>query len=283
MQEEGIVDAVWSDDGDTLMFGCSTLIRWHHDKTGKKIDTMIRVHEARDIIEKHKLDKAGLILFAMLSGGGYDVHGVRHCGPTTAIKAVKYGTLATQLYEALEADLWAWKMALLYFFRQPGIRSVEVPDDFPRFKHLENYREPRVSTVTELHNLNGLRKGWGRPVDQTKLRRFMRDYFNIWTRGFLKHITPVLLVRTSLATQPGELASNSRFELLPKQRKAKDDESVIERRVTYLPLPTATIVPTDEGLEDWEIFKGKDGSTYDPKERLQSSSILHFLTCLVGI
>jgi len=105
----------------------------------------------------------------------------------------------------------------------------------------------------------------------------MRDYFNIWTRGFLKHITPVLLVRSSLATQPGELASNSRFEILPKQRKAKDDESVIERRVTYLPLPTTTIVPTDEGFEDWEIFKGKDGSKYDPKERLDCEILVCFL------
>ena len=52
LQRAGLVDAVWSDDGDTLMFGCSLLIRdLYEDKSGKstKNDTHIRVYRASQI------------------------------------------------------------------------------------------------------------------------------------------------------------------------------------------------------------------------------------------
>ncbi|GME25715.1 Flap structure-specific endonuclease [Neofusicoccum parvum] len=69
LQQEGIVDAVWSEDSDSLMFGCTFLIRNYRDKDkNKKSDTHVRVHRARDILEQKKLDREGLVLFAMLSG-----------------------------------------------------------------------------------------------------------------------------------------------------------------------------------------------------------------------
>ena len=58
-------------------------------------------------------------------------------------------------------------------------RRVSVPDGFPRDLHFKNYRFPKVSTEAELHNLNGLRRGWNLPIDEAKLRTFFRERFNM--------------------------------------------------------------------------------------------------------
>ncbi len=51
LQAIGVVDAVWSDDGDALMFGCTTLIR-QHKVDGKAVQDHIRVYRADTILSK---------------------------------------------------------------------------------------------------------------------------------------------------------------------------------------------------------------------------------------
>lgn len=36
LQQLGLVDAVWTEDGDALMFGCTVLLRFHHEMKGSK-------------------------------------------------------------------------------------------------------------------------------------------------------------------------------------------------------------------------------------------------------
>jgi Holliday junction resolvase YEN1 len=52
LQKRGIVDAVWTEDGDAFMFGCSILIRFHYEKKNgslSKSNTHFRVYRAEDI------------------------------------------------------------------------------------------------------------------------------------------------------------------------------------------------------------------------------------------
>ncbi|THX71568.1 hypothetical protein D6D08_05482 [Aureobasidium pullulans] len=47
LNELGIVDAVWTDDGDALMFGAKVLIKEHREgKTAKKSDNLVRIYRA---------------------------------------------------------------------------------------------------------------------------------------------------------------------------------------------------------------------------------------------
>lgn len=74
LQQRGVVDAVWSDDGDALMFGCRTLIKQH--KVGKdRVKDQVRVYTAESILERFDLDQDSLVLFATLCGGDYDTQG----------------------------------------------------------------------------------------------------------------------------------------------------------------------------------------------------------------
>jgi holliday junction resolvase YEN1 len=83
LQALGIVDAVWSDDGDALMFGCTTLIR-QHKQNGERVKDHVRIYRADRILQEHDFDADSYVLFAMLAGGDYVVEGLRGCGAKTA-------------------------------------------------------------------------------------------------------------------------------------------------------------------------------------------------------
>lgn len=88
LQRLGVVDAVWSDDGDSFMFGCNTLIK-AHKVGGKRVDDHIRIYRADTIAEKLDFDADSLVLFALLAGGDYDTTGLRDCGPVNAARVCR--------------------------------------------------------------------------------------------------------------------------------------------------------------------------------------------------
>jgi Holliday junction resolvase YEN1 len=58
LNELGIVDAVWTDDGDAFMFGAKVLIKEHREgrgNAGKKSDDLVRIYRAEDIQRKHRI------------------------------------------------------------------------------------------------------------------------------------------------------------------------------------------------------------------------------------
>ena len=48
LQQEGIVDAVWTDDGDALMFGTTMLLRTHREKDGEKSKSHVKVYRHQE-------------------------------------------------------------------------------------------------------------------------------------------------------------------------------------------------------------------------------------------
>lgn len=178
LQKMDVVDAVWSDDGDTVMFGCTTLIKQHKVGT-KRIDGQVKVYTAQYILEKTMMDVDSLVLFAVLAGGDYDPKGLPGCGPQKIRKvAMSHMGVATSLRKASQRDLPAWRVQLAEALKSCG-GSVYVPPDFPNFKALEGYRNPAVSADGQLQHLRGLRKGWYQRIDQTKLRVLLRQNFNM--------------------------------------------------------------------------------------------------------
>lgn len=133
MQAEGIVDAVWSDDGDAFMFGCGVLIKAH--TVGKeRVNDYVRVYRASDIADKYDLDPESLVLFAMLSGGDYNVEGLRGCGPKTAALLAKRETgLVPELCHASQYDLAAWWDRLQLAFGRYD-KSADWPLIYPDWK-----------------------------------------------------------------------------------------------------------------------------------------------------
>jgi len=84
MNRLGLVDAVWSEDGDALIFRCTKLVKFIHDEEGKKRIDAAEVWDMKDIYERTGLNHKSIALFGILVGCDYDTTGLQGCGRALA-------------------------------------------------------------------------------------------------------------------------------------------------------------------------------------------------------
>lgn len=284
MQALGIVDAVWSDDSDTFMFGATCKIEAHKEN-GKRVQGKVRIHRSETILQQHGLNKESLILFALLAGGDYNQKGLQGCGPqTTKLVANVKHDLAGSLFRCTKHEVPRWRMLLETVFREYGKR-MSIPDSFPDLKVMNNYRNPTVSTDDQLRNLRGSRNGWDCPIDQMKLRVLLRQRFNFETREYMKHMAPIFLVKELARCNSQEARlSNMRFDIQLKRVRAKKPQpgedaepTPAETKITFYPLPAIEIdISSEPADEDWSKWE-KGGSHYSPSERVETELLACFL------
>ncbi|KAF2198832.1 hypothetical protein GQ43DRAFT_482968 [Delitschia confertaspora ATCC 74209] len=209
LQREGIVDAVLSEDVDTLMFGSGiTLRNWSPESKGGKTPTHVNVYDAvKTKNGASGLDREGMILVALMSGGDYVPEGIPGCGPKTACEAARagFGRDLCALARNDTAGLSAWRERLQHelktnqsklFKRKHG--ALAIPEDFPRKDILGYYTHPVVSSKAALDRLRDSIK-WDQDLDFPGLREFTQDAFD-WTKlggakHFIRNLAPALLVR----------------------------------------------------------------------------------------
>ncbi|KAK6436198.1 hypothetical protein LTR95_007609 [Oleoguttula sp. CCFEE 5521] len=285
MQQAGIVDVVWSDDSDCFMFGATCQME-AHKVGGKRVEGHVRVHYADRILAKHDLDAESLVLFAMLSGGDYNVTGVPGCGPQAAkLLSRRALGVANELCRVEKREFPAWRVKL-----EDAMRSVnklaQLPPGFPDLKALNHYRRPTISSLEQIQSLRGLRRGWEQQVDQRKLRILLRQRYNIWTKGYIKHLAPIFMTKHLAQCNSDEVRrdNDSRFDIKLKHTRKKkhdageDQPAASEAKVTFNPLPAVEIdINGEPEGEDWSIWKTKDGVHYDPAERIECE----VLTCVL--
>ncbi|KAH0365917.1 hypothetical protein KCU65_g5716, partial [Aureobasidium melanogenum] len=282
LNELGIVDAVWTDDGDALMFGAKVLIKEHREgrgNTAKKSDILVRIYRADVIEQKHRINRQGLILFALLSGGDYDTKGLPGCGPMAALEAAQFdnGRLGKILCETPLRQLHCFTESLRDYFQTPGSRSVYVPPGYPRDLHVKNYREPKVSTPEQANDLRGLKNGWYVPIDEAKLRPFLLHMFNFNTKEYLRHILPILLTKELVQTTPETIDKNLVFELQMVQKRGRDHNAdCLERQMTFNPKKCTELnlwkQPDDE---DW-------AEGFDPTSPVEAELLEYILVNALG-
>ncbi|KAF9046756.1 PIN domain-like protein [Panaeolus papilionaceus] len=97
-----VIDAVMTTDSDVLVFGANHII-WPISGMVRKVRGCSRdefeIYTSERVQQLAYLSRAGLILFALLSGGDYD-DGIRQCGPKVALGLACSG-YGDQLYAAL--------------------------------------------------------------------------------------------------------------------------------------------------------------------------------------
>lgn len=274
LQREGIVDAAWSEDGDALMFGCELLITNYCEagKGGRKrLSDKVSIYRAEDILQKHDFNQQSFVLFAMLSGGDYNDKGLPNCGPKTAYKVCKrqYG-LADSLCRTDQWSFAGWTSELRDGLRGIG-KYVEIPPTFPDYKTLVKYRDPVISTQYELRQ----RREWESPIMEKALRPFLRETFNIWTRGYVKHVCPILLVQNLVKTRHGK-SINDAYEVRPRhKRKTKKSQEEPEnpscKLITFNALAVSSLdLKNQPPEEDWSVFKTKgEPEGFDPAARVE--------------
>jgi Holliday junction resolvase YEN1 len=243
LQQEGVVDAVWSDDSDTLMFGCDFLIKAHYEKGPKansKSHTHVKVIRPADICQKQGLsnmDKDGILLFALIAGGDYDTDGLPGCGPGKALTAVKKGfgrRLAQIRPGSNDHVLLQWRDDL------GTALNVSIPESFPNARAWNYYRNPSVSTVVDVYDRIEERILRLEKVDEKDLRVFLGESFNINLQLYMKHVSPVFLVRALRQQQSDGSGDKFGIEVVvPRSsKKTESTESQIvdlEKNIRYSP------------------------------------------------
>lgn len=275
LQREGIVDAVLSEDVDTLMFGSGITIRnWSPEKSGKT-PTHVNVYDAVETKNgPSKLDREGMILVALMSGGDYVPEGIPGCGPKTACEAAKAGfgrdlcsiprndpVALSQWKERLQHELKTNESKL--FKRKHG--ALKIPSDFPRLDILGYYTHPAISTKTGLDKLRRSIK-WDQELDYPGLREFTGDAFD-WVKlegakHFIRSLAPCLLVRAlrMRAAQIERLTLNNIQAIqedeallvkgIHSTRQHPDTDGSTELRLSFMPIELVKINLDDEEPDD---------------------------------
>ncbi|KAF4628541.1 hypothetical protein G7Y89_g9616 [Cudoniella acicularis] len=283
LQREGIVDAVLSEDVDTLMFGCGlTLRNWSSEGSrGNKSPTHVSVYDAvKTKLGKAGLDREGMVLVALMSGGDYITEGIPHCGIKIACQAARagFGKTLCGLPRADVAGLEMWRNDLAKelatneskFFKNKH-KTLKIPENFPDREVLGYYTHPVVSSATKLAKIKE-EISWDNEVNVPGLRLFVAEAFE-WTnrtgaRKFIRGLAPALLVhklRSRTNRRDSEygdviLTAMNEMELVRAiggKRTHLSSDGIPELRVIYHPLDIVGL-DLDEEHDDSGDY-GRDG------------------------
>lgn len=300
LQLRGIVDAVLSDDVDTIMFGCTKTWRnWSAEGTkGSKTPTHVSVYDTQLLRQGESgLDREGMVLVALMSGGDYIPEGIPGAGVKLACEAARagFGKSLCLLKRSDSAKLAEWRDDLIHqlrtnegkFFRTKH-KALTVPEDFPNMEALRYYTHPVVSPSTKLDQLQS--KKWGGSLNVLELREFVAETFD-WTYRagaikFIRVLAPGLLTRKimdlsqqredqSLDVESLETAEASLVKSITKSRIHFSTDATPELRLNFVPTeivgynfeeePEEEIQSARDGLalnsdDDFEAVADEDGS-----------------------
>lgn len=284
LQRNGVVDVVLSEDVDTIMFGCTkTLRNWSADGKGSRPPTHVSVYdtEHQSIIDTG-LDREGMVLVALMSGGDYCPEGIPGCGVKIAVEAAKagYGKSLCKLKTADKDGIKEWRKNLVHelqtnesgFFRTKH-KSLTIPQDFPDMEVVRLYTHPAISPQVDIEAIRQRVLQPGK-IELEDLREFTRETFDWDYRGgalkFIKVMGHAMLVQK---LHHGDAATESSEQLVKKigsQRLHFSTDNTAELRVTYIPEET---VPIDLSQEVEEtVSYAREGLALDADEELDSSN-----------
>lgn len=275
LQQQGVVDAVLSEDVDTIMFGCTlTLRNWSSEGTrAAKTPTHVSVYNVRELGQGETgLDREGMVLVALMSGGDYIPEGVPGCGIKVACEAAKagFGKRLCRIKRSDQDALRVWREDLMSelrtneskFFRVKH-KALTIPDEFPSMEVLRYYTHPVVSQAEAIERLKRelpLR----REVDIAGLRAFTAETFD-WTFKigavkFIRVLAPGLLNQALMDLSNKQLESDDLdlrecveaklVKSITTRRTHFNTDGTPELRISYIP---NDVVGVDLDAEEDEV------------------------------
>ena len=277
------MDAVLSEDVDTLMFGCGRTFRnWSSEGSrGNKSPTHVSVYDAKATKEgRSGLDREGMVLIALMSGGDYITEGIPGCGIKVACEAARagYGKSLCQIPRSDTSGIEAWRQNLTHELRtneskhfRVKHKTLQIPFGFPNREVLGYYTHPVVSSASKIQKLKE-EIAWDGEVDVQGLRLFVAEAFD-WThktgaKKFIRGMAPAILnhkLRTRSHRRDSEygdaiLTAMNEMELVRAicgKRNHFSTDGIPELRVVYHP---AEIMGIDlDAEEDDSGDYGRDG------------------------
>ncbi len=220
-----------------------------------KTPTHVSVYNTADLAQSVTgLDREGMVLVALMSGGDYIPEGVPGCGVKVACEAARagFGKTICRIKKANAEALAAWRDSLLHelrtneggFFRTRH-KALQIPDSFPDMDVLRYYTHPVVSPPATVDRLKADFPS-ARAVDVSGLREFVSETFD-WTCRigavkFIRVLGPSLLVQKMLALSSRDYnaksipaAASTLVNGITTRRSHFSTDATPELRVSYTP------------------------------------------------
>ncbi|KAI3332776.1 hypothetical protein F4824DRAFT_474343 [Ustulina deusta] len=241
LQELGIIDAMWTDNTDALMFGGSpTLVQFHHKKPEGdqfKNSNAVIVSSAARIKERANLTREWFLMYATLVGCGY-TSGLQGFDPTRFFHFARHSCFqgaANLLAAAVETPLllskWRHVVAGIIDATFPEGEVAPPPKTFPDLNVLKGCVHPAVSSDDALRDLPCLRDGWFRPYgpDMLSRYRFLLSNFNtqIHESWIARDLVPIELNHRLRETCAGEQAKVARLGIETRPKRKDTPHSTI--------------------------------------------------------
>jgi holliday junction resolvase YEN1 len=276
LQQQGLVDAVLSEDVDTIMFGCTlTLRNWSSEGTrAAKTPTHVSVYDADELRQGESgLDREGMVLVALMSGGDYIPEGVPGCGVKVACEAAKagFGRRLCRIKRSDQDALREWKEDLRRelqtnenkFFRTKH-KALTIPDEFPSMEVLRYYTHPVVSEPEAIEALLHRELLSRKEIDIRGLRAFTAETFDwvykIGAVKFIRVLAPGLLNQALMDLSLKQLESDDPdvresveaevVKSISTRRTHSSTDGTAELRISYIP---SHVVGIDLDAEEVEV------------------------------
>ncbi|WZH48141.1 DNA repair endonuclease rad2 [Fusarium acuminatum] len=279
LQRHGIVDVVLTEDVDALMFGCTRMLRrWSPQSKRSTVPTHVSLFDTDKMeLEKQGLDREGMVLVALMSGGDYDPNGIPGCGIKVAVEAAKagFGKHVCRFKAVDKEGIQAWRNSLTHelrtnekgYFKRRN-KALAIPEDFPDFKILRYYTHPVVSPESSLNEVRE-KVHLRREILHEDLREFTREVFGwdfrVGALKFLKVISHAVLTQKMLAT--GADSNEGWVKGVKGIRKDTANDSVPQIRLQHVPIE---VVPIDLSKEeDEDILQGRSGLALNSDDEVE--------------
>ncbi|KIM54585.1 hypothetical protein SCLCIDRAFT_136619 [Scleroderma citrinum Foug A] len=172
----GVIDAIFSDDSDILMFGTSCVIRRQMDSSlqNECYCDVMEIYTEDALEHGAHLTQGGLLLIALMSGGDYN-DGIHRCGIDIAQKLAHYGLGDTLLQAATTLPLLEFMMIFCVNWHDEvcqtltsdplGIlqckhhelgHTIQMMMDFPNPHTIASYLGPLTSWSNDQPGFNGI-------------------------------------------------------------------------------------------------------------------------------
>ncbi|KUJ18072.1 PIN domain-like protein [Mollisia scopiformis] len=234
MEMERVVDAVWSEDGDALALGCRTLIKSFfkiqsstaESEKRNKSYAQFTVYNMEKLAGEHPgMDREGFVLNAIFNRMSKNPDEQSYLAPDDVLEAAERG-LAKSLCAASGSSKELRQWAKTEF--SDYLQSPEIPLDFPRRQHVQDYLKPIVSSREVFLNFQKARE----PFDnEDALFSFLTDRLQMTLNQWVKYVLPYRVVRSLLATEEGSESQHDHLKLkcndILKRKKGQLPQKVV--------------------------------------------------------
>lgn len=240
------------------MFGCTKSLRNWSSENGKVSSSSTPTHVSVYDAEKNggnMLDREGMILVALMSGGDYSPDGLPGCGIKVACEAARagYGKSLCQLKTADESGFQDWREKLSHDLKtnehrnfQTKHKALKIPSDWPDLEILRYYTHPVVSPLSVVDAIRP-KLDTLETVKLEHLREFTREEFGWDFRiGALKFIRVLATALLSMKLQSEGREAEGLVKRIASRREHFSADGEPELRLSYVP---SEVVPIDLSQE----------------------------------